>query len=174
MTFLAKAALVAAVLVALASGAPAQQRREAGAHAHGHGKLDIVIDGDTSLPEGGSDEVTLYRSATAESGSWVRQDTLDLSTGNAGPHDVYNYVSSASGEILATVAVQGVDRHGDPVRLVGTGLLARCFQHEVAPRRDRLRRPAVATRAVAAARGGPAAGLSDARAAVSGRPGAMR
>lgn len=47
MTFLAKAALVAAVLVALASGAPAQQRREAGAHAHGHGKLDIVIDGDT-------------------------------------------------------------------------------------------------------------------------------
>ncbi len=85
-------------------------------------------------------------------------------------------VPGAYGDLarLATVAVQGVDRHGDPVRLVGTGLLARCFQHEVAPRRDRLRRPAVATRAVAAARGGPAAGLSDARAAVSGRPGAMR
>jgi peptide deformylase len=42
-------------------------------------------------------------------------------------------VPGAYGDLarLATVAVQGVDRHGDPVRLVGTGLLARCFQHEV-------------------------------------------
>ena len=28
-------------------------------------------------------------------------------------------------------AVEGFDVHGDPVRLEGSGLLARCFQHEV-------------------------------------------
>jgi peptide deformylase len=31
----------------------------------------------------------------------------------------------------AKATVVGVDRHGEPVRLRGTGLLARCFQHEV-------------------------------------------
>ncbi|KAB1162308.1 peptide deformylase [Micromonospora sp. DT46] len=31
----------------------------------------------------------------------------------------------------ATAAVTGVDLHGEPIRLEGTGTLARCFQHEV-------------------------------------------
>ncbi|MEU6072857.1 peptide deformylase [Micromonospora sp. NPDC047074] len=30
-----------------------------------------------------------------------------------------------------TAAVTGVDMHGEPLRLDGTGVLARCFQHEV-------------------------------------------
>ncbi|MGW0218954.1 peptide deformylase [Micromonospora chokoriensis] len=31
----------------------------------------------------------------------------------------------------ATATVTGVDQHGEPIRLDGTGTLARCFQHEI-------------------------------------------